>query len=109
MEKIITGTLPHGFKFKEKLQKNFEMREVETAGELFDAEQDAGSVHNQLAFNGALAARQLIRIGDCEGPFTLQQIRTLKPTDFQELRIAQGKLEDDKNKGESAEKDSGDK
>lgn len=88
----ITGTLPHGFMFKEKLQKSFEMREVETAGDLFDAEIESGGVENQLAFNGSLIARQLVRIGECEGPFTLQQIRTMKPADYSALRVAQGKL-----------------
>ncbi|WP_292950160.1 MULTISPECIES: phage tail assembly protein [unclassified Neptuniibacter] len=92
MERIQTGTLPHGFEFKKQMQKAFEMREVATAGELFDAEVEAGGVENQLAFNGALIARQLVRIGDCEGPFSLEQIRKMKPADYQALRVAQGKL-----------------
>ncbi len=89
---ITKGTLPHGFMYKEKLQTEFEMGEVKTAGELFDAEQESGGIQNELGFNASLMARQLVRIGECEGPFTLQQIRGLKPADFQALRIAQVKL-----------------
>lgn len=107
--KIQTGTLTHGFEFKGKPQHDFEMREVATAGELFDAEIESGGVENQLAFNGALVARQLIRIGDCTGPFTLDQIRKLHPVDFQALRIAQGKLNTAPTNAESNENGSGTK
>ncbi|SIS87844.1 hypothetical protein [Neptunomonas antarctica] len=103
----ITGTLTHGFKFKEKLQKTFEMSEVETAGALFDAEIESGGLENQLAFNGALIARQLVRIGDCDGPFTLSQIRALTPGDFQVLREAQGKLDRAASSGSMRESEAG--
>lgn len=92
MERIQEGTLPHGFEYKGHLQTAFKMREVGNAGELFDAEIEAGGVENQLAFNGALIARQLLSIGDCKGPFSIEQIRKMKPADFQALRVAQGKL-----------------
>ena len=88
----ITGKLVDGFEYKGKKHKDFEMAEVTSAGDLFDAEIESNGVENQLAFNGALMARQLIRIGDCEGPFTIEQIRVLSPADFQALRTAQGKL-----------------
>lgn len=88
----VTGTLKDGFNFKEKKQFKFEMRPLATAGELFDAEIEAGGVENQLAFNAALAARQLVRIGEFTGPFSIDHIRNLSPTDFGLLRTAQGKL-----------------
>lgn len=88
----VTGKLVDGFMFKEKKQFEFEMRKIATAGELFDAEVESGGVENQLAFNGALIARQLVRIGDFTGPFGLGHIRKLSPADFGELRAAQGKL-----------------
>lgn len=104
---MTTGTLPHGFMYKGKLQKTFEMTAVETAGDLFDAELECGGIQNELAFNGALMARQLVRIGDCEGPFTLEQIRTLKPADFTALRIAQGKLSGGTGNEQEIEDESG--
>ncbi|MGI1672230.1 MAG: hypothetical protein K6L74_18165 [Neptuniibacter sp.] len=108
MSNTITGTLPHGFKYEGTLQTEYEMRKVATAGELFDAEVEADGAHNQLAFNGALMARQLIRIGSFNGPFSFEQIRSMKPEDFTALRIAQGKLnavlQDDSSGSESGTK-----
>jgi phage FluMu protein gp41 len=109
VERIQEGTLPHGFEYKGHLQTAFKMREVGNAGELFDAEIEAGGVENQLAFNGALIARQLVSIGDCKGPFSIEQIRKMKPADFQALRIAQGKLNSVSQEDDSEEKLSGKK
>lgn len=92
MTKTTNGTLIHGFEYQGELQTEFEMREVLNAGELFDAEIESEGAHNQLAFAGAVMARQLVRIGEFKGPFTLEQIRKLKPADFQLLRVHQGKL-----------------
>jgi phage FluMu protein gp41 len=95
-----TGTLKDGLVFKQQPQFDFEMRPIQTTGELFDAEIEAAGVENQLAFNGALMARQLVRVGDCNGPFSLAQIRALSPRDWQILRAAQAKLnavDDDPN------------
>ena len=94
------GTLKDGLLFKEQRQFEFEMRPIQTTGELFDAEVEANGVENQLAFNGALMARQLVRVGECTGPFTLQQIRSLSPRDWTVLRTAQTALntvDDDPN------------
>lgn len=90
--KTQTGKLIDGFEYQGKKHTDFVMEAVTSAGDLFDAEIESNGVENQLAFNGALMARQLVRIGDCEGPFTIEQIRVLSPADFQALRIAQGKL-----------------
>lgn len=88
----VKGKLVDGFVFKEKKQFDFEMRPITTAGELFDAEIESGGVENQLAFNGALISRQLVRIGDFTGPFGIDHIRNMSPADFGALRTAQGKL-----------------
>lgn len=104
-----TGKLIHGFEYQDMLQRDFEMREVTNVGELFDAEIEAGGIENQLAFNGALMARQLVRIGACEGPFTLEQIRRLKPADYQVLRAAQGKLSSGPGESSKSADDSGTK
>ena len=90
--KKTTGKLVDGFTFKDKKHFEFEMRTIATAGELFDAEVESGGVENQLAFNGALMARQLERIGDCTGPFGIEHIRNMSPDDYGQLRAAQGKL-----------------
>lgn len=88
----VKGKLVDGFSFKEKKHFDFEMRPIANAGELFDAEIESGGVENQLAFNGALIARQLVRIGECTGPFGIDHVRNMSPSDFGALRTAQGKL-----------------
>ena len=87
-----SGTLKDGLMFKGQPQFEFDMRPIQTTGELFDAEMEANGVDNQLSFQGALLARQLVRVGDCQGPFTLQQIRALSPRDWTILRTAQATL-----------------
>jgi phage FluMu protein gp41 len=88
------GKLKHGLKVgEEKRVHDFEMKPMATAQEMFDAEMDAG-VDTPLAFNAALMARQLVRIGDYEGPFTLSLIGTLSPADYSILRTAQMELSD---------------
>lgn len=88
------GKLKHGMKVgKDEPVREFEMKPVATAKEMFDAEMEAG-VDTPLQFNGALMARQLVRIGDYNGPFTLGLIGTLSPTDYAILRTAQMELND---------------
>lgn len=86
----VTRTLKHGFKVGEELLKDVVLREAGT-GDLFDAERDA-PYGNPLAYNGALMARQLVRAGTFQGPFTLGMIRKLKPVDYAILRSAQLEL-----------------
>jgi phage FluMu protein gp41 len=88
------GTLKHGLKVgKDKPVHEFEMKPVATVKDMFDAEMDAG-VDTPLTFNGALMARQLVRIDDYTGPFTLSLIGTLTPADYSILRTAQMELND---------------
>ncbi len=88
----IKGKLLDGFEYKGEKQFDFEMGRVKTAGALFDAEIESNGVENTLAFNGALMAGQLISVGTCKGPFTIEQIKTLSPSDFGVMRNAQMKL-----------------
>ena len=92
MSQMQTGKLKDGFIYKGKTQLDFEMGPVERAGDLFDAEIESGGVENELAFNAALMAVQLKRIGECDGPFGLNNIRSLSPEDYKILRVAQIKL-----------------
>lgn len=92
MSQTETGTLKHGFIYNGEAQLDFEMGPVERAGDLFDAEVESGGVENELTFNAALMAVQLKRIGECDGPFGLHNIRSLSPEDYKILRVAQIKL-----------------
>lgn len=92
MQKSVTGKLKHGMLYQEKRHKDFELKSIESTGQLFDAEIEAGGVENQLAFNGALLSYQLVRVGECTGPFSIAQVRALHPDDFKILRDAQNKL-----------------
>lgn len=105
MEKTTTGTLVDGFTYKEAKQLDFTLNATVTAGDLFDAEIEAESAYNELAFKGALLARQLINIGECKGPFTLQQIRALSAKDYGVLRAAQRALEAEVNSDPNASSD----
>ncbi len=93
MAKNVSGKLKHGLEYKGVQQFAFELSGITTAGALFDAEVESGGIENQLAFNGALMAQQLVSIGDCPGPFSMLQIRGLSPGDFNILRNAQVNLD----------------
>ena len=88
---LLHGPLKVGMPIKGSLQKKFVMREA-MVEDLLDAEDDA-DVSKPLAFNAQLMVRQLVRVGDSEGPFTIDQIRRLKPIDWRILRAAQGELD----------------
>ena len=85
---VFKGTLKHGLKIGETVHKEFEMRGDVTAQDMFDAEQDT-SVNNALTFNGAMMAKQLIRIGTFDGAITLGMIGKLRDVDYSILRSAQ--------------------
>ncbi len=91
MEKT-TGQLKDGFVYRDEKQFDFEIGAVKTAGAMFEAEIESGGVQNTLAFNGALMATQLVSIGTCNGPFTLETIKGLSPADYNILRNAQYEL-----------------
>ncbi|WP_126456732.1 hypothetical protein [Sulfuriflexus mobilis] len=87
------GKLKHGLKIGDtQPMTDFAMKPVATAQEMFDAEQEAG-VDTPLSFNAAMMARQMVRIGTYEGPFTLGVIGTLSPSDYGILRTAQMEME----------------
>jgi phage FluMu protein gp41 len=115
MAQIIKGTvqgkLVDGFEYRGEKQFDFEMSKVKTTGALFDAEIESNGVENTLAFNGALMAGQLNSIGTCNGPFTIEQIKALSPTDFGVLRGAQMELsaaEEESPNSQNPDKQSGD-
>ena len=87
---VASGSLPHGLEIGGKQSKAFELREY-TVEDLLDAETEA-SVTQPLTFNAQLMIRQLVRVGDFKGPFTLNMIKRLKPADWRVLRAAQTEL-----------------
>lgn len=98
MKKNEIGTLRNGLKVGEEVHKEFEMR-APTTGDLIDAEADC-DVGRPLGFSAALIARQLVRIGTYEGPFTGGIIRRLDTRDFALLSEAQRALD---SQGEDAQ------
>lgn len=86
-----TGTLRFGLKVGGALHKEFELRDC-TAADYFDAENEAGT-DKQLKFNAALVARQLVRIGDFQGPFNSALLGTLRPVDVRMMIDARDQLE----------------
>lgn len=95
--KTVKGTLPHGLKIDGVTHTDFEMREA-SVGDMFDAENDT-DVTRPLAFNGQMMLRQLVRIGDFTGPFTIGMLRSLKTADYRALRGKQMELESEGEAG----------
>lgn len=87
----LAGALKIGMAVEGEIQKSFEMREA-TVEDLLDAEVES-SVATPLNFNAQLMIRQLVRVGDFTGPFTINMIKRLKPADFRILRAAQMELD----------------
>jgi len=87
----INGSLKHGLKIGPDLHKEFELREL-TTQDMFDCEQVADA-DKPLTFNAALMCRQLVKIGSYTGPFTVQLIGKLKPSDYAILRRAQAEAD----------------
>ena len=50
MSQLETGTLKHGFMFNGQPQFEFEMAPVERAGQIFDAEVEAGGFRKRARF-----------------------------------------------------------
>jgi len=89
--KTVSGMLKRGLTIGEVTHTDFVLREP-TAGDLFDAEQDA-KLDTPLAFNGALLAKTLVSVGSFTGPFTFAMIKRLHPADFSVLREKLGEVE----------------
>lgn len=89
MPPTVKGTLTHGLQLEKdgEVHTDFEIREATTA-DLFDAEEQAPAAR-QLAYQGALIGRQIVRLGSLQGPIDLDIIRRLHPADFRQLVDAQ--------------------
>ena len=83
--------MQHGLQIGDVVHKDFELREP-TTGDLLDAEADS-DLSKPLGFGAALLARQLVKIGTFEGPFTIGMIRRLHRRDFGILMAAQRELD----------------
>lgn len=88
---ILSGPLKAGFPIEGKVHTTFAMRDA-TVDDMLEAEMEA-DVTRPLAFNAAMLVRQLVRVGDFEGPFTVGLVRRLKPVDWRILRAAQQELD----------------
>lgn len=95
----LSGTLLDGIKVGEARLTAFEMKPC-SAGDMFDAEQSASPEH-YLAYRGALIARQLVRLGDLNGPIDFSLIRTLSPRDITLLISALDAVEEVEKKASS--------
>ena len=100
-----TGTLKRGLKVGEVMHKEFELRPDVTASDWFAAEDDAQS-RTSLRFEAALVARQLVRIGSFEGPFSSALLGKLHPDDLAILLNAAKALEDAGNVASPGEQSS---
>lgn len=87
----VFGSLPVGLSISGVLQRDFVMREA-LVEDLLDAEMEA-DVSRPLNFNAQLLVRQLVKVGNFEGPFTVGMIRRLKPADWRVLRAAQSEID----------------
>jgi phage FluMu protein gp41 len=87
-----TGLLKRGLKVGDQVHKEFELREGTTA-DYFAAEAGGADSSQQITFQAALVAQQLVRIGTFEGPFTVRMLGNLHPQDMQMLTNARARLE----------------
>ncbi|WP_282265926.1 hypothetical protein [Stenotrophomonas sp. PS02298] len=85
------GTLKHGLRIGDTVHKDFVMHEA-LAEDMFAAESDA-TAERPMSFRAALIARQLVRIGTFEGPFSLAMLGKLKAADMNRLVRAQLELD----------------
>ncbi len=91
MSVTVTGKLKHGLKVGDDVLREFELREA-TTGDMFDAEEYA-TIERPTAYQGALIACQLVRLGNLTGPIDFALIRKLHPEDFGILVEAQREVE----------------
>ena len=89
---IARGTLRQGITIGGVAHRDFEIREC-VLGDMLDAEKEA-PVGQALAYTVELVCRQLIRIGEHDGPITAAQLRKLPPDDWETLQEARLKLAD---------------
>jgi phage FluMu protein gp41 len=87
----ITGTLKHGLTLAGAVQKDFVLREA-LAEDYFAAE-DETSATKPTTYRTAVVARQLVRLGTYEGPFTLSMLGKLRGADLSILMDKQKELD----------------
>jgi phage FluMu protein gp41 len=82
------GEFKHGMTAgkPKKTHMDFVVREATTM-DMLEAEMEA-STATPLNFNTHMAARQLVRVGDYEGPFTFSMVAKLHRDDWAILRKA---------------------
>lgn len=98
----ITVTLRHGLKLDEKPQLAAVLRSV-TAGDIIEAGEeseklviaaDGPALVQSPTLTGAhLLRRQVVSIGEIQGPLTLGQLKKFDPEDFQALQAAAATLD----------------
>jgi phage FluMu protein gp41 len=75
------GKFKKGMKIGAEVHKDYELREM-TTEDMLEAELEF-STATPMNYSAALAARQLLRVGSYEGPFTTKMIKKLlDPVDF---------------------------
>lgn len=87
----IKGTLKHGLKIGDTVHKDYEIRESDTT-DMFEAEDEAPTT-KRLAYNGAILARQIVRLGELSGPFNLSWLKKLHKEDVHQLFDEQDRVE----------------
>lgn len=88
----VSGPLKFGIMIEGELHKNFQIREA-LLDDLLETEQVVDLI-KPLNFNAELMARQLVKMGSFEGPFTVGMLRhRMKPADWRILRAAQTELD----------------
>ncbi|MDP1681089.1 MAG: phage tail assembly protein [Burkholderiales bacterium] len=86
----IVRQFKHGLTIAGVSHKEFEIHEASLA-DMLDAEK-ISPASSPMNFNAELAVRQLVRVGDFTGPFTLNLLKRLRPADWWTLRDAQEEL-----------------
>ncbi|TCS35798.1 phage FluMu protein gp41 [Paucimonas lemoignei] len=79
------GKFKKGMKIGKEVHMDYELREM-TTEDMLEAEVEA-PLSTPMNYKAAVAARQLVRVGSYEGPFTTGMVRKLHPVDFNELTM----------------------
>lgn len=79
-----TGKFKKGMKVGKEIHMDFVLRPM-TTEDMLDAEMEVSSA-KPMNYSAELAARQLVRVGTYDGPFTSGMVKKLSPEDFHTLR-----------------------
>lgn len=88
----VEGSLKDGLEVGDQVYRDYEIRAA-TAGDMFDAENDAPA-NKQVAYRAALLARQLVKLGELSGPIDFKLMRKLTPRDLDQLLADQQQADD---------------